>query len=72
MANAAEGRAAQRKLRKALVSRFRSSHIFAATSDANFGIKGTLETLRILVPLLNPKFATALAARHVRTSGSGH
>jgi tripartite-type tricarboxylate transporter receptor subunit TctC len=25
-----------------LVSRFRSSHIFAATSDANFGIKGTL------------------------------
>jgi uncharacterized protein len=26
-----------------LVSRFRSSHTFAATSDANFGIKGTLE-----------------------------
>src|SRR5262245_12207399 len=26
----------------------------------------------ILVPLLNPKFATALAARSVRTSGSGH
>src|SRR5205823_4222524 len=25
-----------------LVSRFRSSHILAATSDANFGIKGTL------------------------------
>src|SRR5262245_23372123 len=24
------------------------------------------------VPLLNPKFATALAARRVRTSGSGH
>ena len=26
----------------------------------------------ILVPLLNPKFATAFAARCVRTSGSGH
>src|SRR5215813_2083607 len=26
----------------------------------------------ILVPLLNPKFATAFAARRVRTSGSGH
>ena len=26
----------------------------------------------ILVPLLNPKFAAALAARRVRTSGSGH
>ena len=25
-----------------LVSRFRSSQIFAAPSDANFGIKGTL------------------------------
>jgi pyroglutamyl-peptidase len=32
-------------LRTALVSRFRSSHIFAAPSDANFGIKGTLATL---------------------------
>jgi hypothetical protein len=28
-----------------LVSRFRSSHTFAATSHANFGIKGTLATL---------------------------
>jgi hypothetical protein len=28
-----------------LVSRFRSSHALAATSDANFGIKGTLATL---------------------------
>src|SRR5262245_66624489 len=28
-----------------LVSRFRSSHTLAATSDANFGIKGTLATL---------------------------
>ena len=27
----------------ALVSRFRSSHTLAATFDANFGIKGTLE-----------------------------
>ena len=26
----------------------------------------------ILVPLLNPKFATALAAKCVRTSGSRH
>ena len=26
----------------------------------------------ILMPLLNPKFATTLAARYVRTSGSGH
>jgi pyroglutamyl-peptidase len=32
-------------LRTALVSRFRSSHIFAAPSDANFGITGTLATL---------------------------
>src|SRR5262245_25706978 len=29
-----------------LVSRFRSSQTFAASSDANFGIKGTLATLR--------------------------
>ena len=29
----------------ALVSRFRSSQTFAAPSDANFGIKGTLATL---------------------------
>jgi hypothetical protein len=29
----------------ALVSRFRSSHTLAATSDANFGIKGTLAIL---------------------------
>jgi membrane protease YdiL (CAAX protease family) len=54
-----------------LVSRFRSSHTFAATSDANFGIKGTLELDDSSAPL-NPKFATALAARCVRTSGSGH
>jgi predicted RNase H-like nuclease len=31
--------------RGALVSRFRSSQILAAPSDANFGIKGTLATL---------------------------
>ena len=46
----------------ALVSRFRSSHILAADSNANFGIKGTLANFMILVPLLNPKFANALAA----------
>jgi hypothetical protein len=33
------------KARANLVSRFRSSHTLAATSDANFGIKGTLTTL---------------------------
>ena len=31
--------------RMGLVSRFRSSHEFAARSDANFGIKGTLASL---------------------------
>jgi hypothetical protein len=31
--------------KRPLVSRFRSSHTLAATSDANFGIKGTLATL---------------------------
>src|SRR5262249_441518 len=31
--------------RSSLVSRFRSSQILAAGSDANFGIKGTLATL---------------------------
>jgi hypothetical protein len=30
---------------EALVSRFRSSQALAATSDANFGIEGTLATL---------------------------
>src|SRR6266571_5648410 len=45
-----------------LVSRFRSSHILAAASNANFGIKGTTSNSMILVPLLNPKFANALAA----------
>src|SRR5215471_5443450 len=32
------------------------------TLDANLGIKGTLEKLMILVPLLNPKFANTRAA----------
>src|SRR5262245_24957977 len=54
-----------------LASRFRSSQTFAAPSDANFGIKGTL-ALYDSSAALNPKFATALAARCVRTSGSRH
>jgi hypothetical protein len=42
----AVGRLAIKKARfGALVSRFRSSQAFAAPSDANFGIKGTLATL---------------------------
>src|SRR5262249_47910265 len=45
-----------------LVSRFRSSQTFAAHSHANFGIKGTLASIMLLVPLLNPKFAIGLAA----------
>ena len=49
------------------------SQTVAAASDANFGTKGTLATIHlILVPLLNPKFATAFATRCVRTSGSRH
>jgi len=58
--------------RQELVSRFRSSHTLATHLNANFGIKGTLANSMILVPLLNPKFANALAARCVRTSGSRH
>src|SRR5262245_23735902 len=46
-----------------LVVRFRSSSALAARSDTNFGIHGPLAILRFLVPLLNPKFAIAFAAR---------
>jgi MFS family permease len=59
-------------IRQTLVSRFRNSQALAATSGANFGIEGTLANFMFLVPLLNPKFATGLAARYVRTSGSRH
>jgi hypothetical protein len=54
------------------VVRFRSSSALAARSDTNFGIQGPLSNSMILVPLLNPKFAIAFAARCARTSGSGH
>jgi hypothetical protein len=36
--------------------------MLAAGSNANFGIKGTLANSMVPVPLLNPKFANALAA----------
>jgi hypothetical protein len=55
-----------------LVSRSRSSQPLAATSGANFGIERTLANFMIVVPLLNPKFATEFPANAVRTSGSRH
>src|SRR5260370_29840462 len=61
-----------RRINLALVSRFRSSQTPAARTDANFGITRDTSNSMILVPLLNPKFATAFAAWHVRTSGSRH
>ena len=38
-----QGHGHQRRV--TLVSRFRSSHTFAVTSDANFGIEGTLASI---------------------------
>jgi len=49
-----------------LVSRFRTSPTFAAPCDANLRVKGDTSNSMILVPLLNPKFATIIAARRVR------
>ena len=53
-----------------LVSRFRSSQTFAAPSDANFGIKGTLRKSMILVRFLDLKFLSELAAQ-IKTAESG-
>ncbi len=42
--------------------RFRSSRYIAAPSDANFGSKGALASILLLVPLIDLKFLNELAA----------
>jgi hypothetical protein len=51
------------------IPKFASSvrHLRLRTSESR-----TTSNSMILVPLLNPKFAIAFAARCARTSGSGH
>ena len=46
-----------------LVSRFRSSHTLVVTSDANFGIKGTLASIMKLVWFWFRNSLGGLAAR---------
>ena len=55
----------------ALVSRCRSSQAFAAHSYANFGIKGTLASIMLLVPF-EPEVRNRTRGAVMRTSGSGH
>jgi hypothetical protein len=55
----------------ALVSRFRSSHEFAARAVANFGIKGTL-ALHDSSAAFEPEVCKSTCPEIVRTSGSRH
>jgi hypothetical protein len=56
---------------EALVSRFRSSHEFAARSDANFGIKGHWQ-LYDSSAAFEPEVRNQICREIVRTSGSRH